>query len=299
MPGLDEEIIVQTPTAPMTDVYISDAAWTGRNRCNPTGNKLFQVPMPGELVVPNSTYNVGASFLMPDRRTIMQLQPLARCWANSLATAYATFGNVDLYGDGILGAHGGSRLSSIGGAIRVGELRPGQATGPRHALKVDVYAKEALFRCSTPSDCYRWPASTADSYAVGWYGSANNNSNREMKMGALLAIPASRDLASLNLKTGAAKQLAWTLQNYGAYIVDDGWAPGFVFSVENGPAGSVAKQFKADWGFDMEQRLASNSDWIHDMQKLVEALYVVANNGPNSIGGGGKPLQPLASAIKP
>ena len=45
--------------------------------------------------------------------------------------------NVDLYGDGRLGAHGGSGLSCIGGSIRAGEFMPG-TPHVRHVLKVDV-----------------------------------------------------------------------------------------------------------------------------------------------------------------
>jgi hypothetical protein len=299
MPGIDEERIIMKPAAPMTDVYYSNAAWSGRNRCSATGGKLIQVPMPSNYLVPNNTGNNGASFLMPDGRTIIQAQPLTRCSTGGYATSLVKFAPVDIYGPGITGAHGGSGMSAIGGSIRLGELRPGTTTGPRHALKVNVYAREALFRCASRSSCFRWPAVTADSYAVGFYGSANNNKNAAMKMGALLAIPVSRSLASLNLETAPAKQLAWTLQNYGAYIVDDTYAAGFALNTEEGPDGSVRTQFKGDWGFDMQQKMAvqRSSAWVRDMQKLVQALYVVDNNGPNSIGGGGTPLQPLAPAL--
>jgi hypothetical protein len=91
--------------------------------------------------------------------------------------------------------------------------------------------------------------------------------------------------------------LAWTLQNYGAYIVDDTYAPGFALNVEDGPDGSVRKQFKEDWGFELEQKLQGNTPWVRDIQKLVVALHVVDNNRPTSVGGGGKPNQPLAPAI--
>jgi hypothetical protein len=297
MPGIDGEHIVMKPTAPATNINISNAGWTGKNRCAATGGLLVTVPMPSSYVIPNNNKNSAGVFLMSDKRTIVQVQPVARCTAGYPGTAMAKFANVDLYGTGITGAHGGSGLSSIGGSIRMGELRPGVTTGPRHALKVNVYAKEALFKCTTRSDCFRWPANKADGYAVGWYGAANNNGNRAMKMGSLLAIPTAKTIASLNLETTPAKQLAWTLQNYGAYIVDDAYAPGFDISVEDGPDGSKQAQFKADWGFDMAQRVSQNTPWVRDMQKLVKALYVVNNNTSSTIGGGGTPRQPLAPAI--
>jgi hypothetical protein len=113
-------------------------------------------------------------------------------------------------------------------------------------------------------------------------------------MGALLAIPASTNIASLNLETDPGRQLAWTLQNYGAYIVDNTGGPSVAVSLEDGPDGSLAVQFQADYGYPFQQRVNSNTPWSRDWQKLVQALWVVSNNGPNSIGGGGTPRQPLA-----
>jgi hypothetical protein len=297
MPGIDDEKIILKPTAPLTNLNYSSAGWSGKNRCTATGGLVVQVPMPSTYVVPNNNLNSSASFLLADGRTIVQTQPLARCTAGAAGTSMAKFANVDLYGTGITGAHGGSGLSAIGGSIRVGELRPGTTTGPRHALKVNVYAKEALYKCTTRSACYRWPAVTSDSYSVGFYGTANNNANTAMKMGSLLAIPASTNIAALGLETVPAKQLAWTLQNYGAYIVDDTYAPGFDFNVEDGPDGSKKAEFKKDWGYDMEQKVAGNTAWVRDVQRLAKALYVVNNNSATSIGGGGTPRQPLAPAI--
>lgn len=297
MPQVDEEHIIMKPTAPMTAVYYSSAGWSGQNRCNATGGVLLNVPIPANYVVGSGVTNASAVALQSDGRTLIHMQPLARCSAGGAATALVTFPAVDLYGTGITGSHGGSGLSAIGGSLRVGELRPG-SQGPKHALKVNVYAKQSLFRCTTQSDCYRWPATTADGYAVGWYGAVGNNANSAMKMGALLAIPATRDINSLGLETAPAKQLAWTLQNYGAYIVDDTYGASFALNVENGPDGSLPAQFKTDYGFDFEQRVNSNSGWSRDMQRLSQALSVVNNNSPTTIGGGGTPRQPLAPALQ-
>lgn len=300
MPGADEEHLFFTPTAPLTAINYSSVGWSGGNRCGATGGLLVSVPMPSNYVIPNNNGNTAGVFLMPDGRSLVQTQPMARCTAGGPATALVKFAAVDLYGPGITGAHGGSGLSSIGGSIRVGELRPG-SQGPKHALKVNLYAKEALFRCSVRSDCFRWPATTADSYAIGFYGTANNNSNADMKMGALLAIPASTLIASLGLETEPARQLAWTLQNYGAYVVDDTYAAGFAFSTETGPSGSKVQEFEKDFGFAFVQKVnsQSTSPWVRDTQRLVKALHVVSNNSANSIGGGGTPRQPLAAPIAP
>ncbi|MFL6671713.1 MAG: hypothetical protein ACJ8LG_00305 [Massilia sp.] len=297
MPGVDPEKIFMTPTAPLTKLTYNGAAWNGGNRCTASGTLMYTVPMPSSYIIPNSRENNSAAFLLADKRTVVQTQPVTRCVAGAGGTTMAKFSNVDLYGAGITGAHGGSGLSALGGSIRMGELRPGSTTGPRHALKVNVYAKEVLYKCTTRSACYRWPAVTGDSYAVGWYGTAKNVQNTAIKMGSLLAIPYSKSIASLNLETAPAKQLAWTLQNYGAYIVDDTYAAGFALNAEDGPAGSKRNEFKADWGYDMVQKVQNNTAWRRDMQKIVQALSVVNNNSATTIGGGGTPRQPLAPAI--
>ncbi len=297
MPQIDDEIIVLRPTATLTPVYKNTVGWDGGDRCVPMGKALVQVPVPGDYVIPNSKNNNSAAFLAADRRTIVQVQPFTRCAAGGPATSMVKFPDVDLYGNGESGAHGGSGLSTLGGSLRLGELRPGTEQGPRHVLKVNVYAKEMLFRCTVRSDCFRWPATTADRYAVGHYGVASSSTNRAMKMGALLAIPASRPLSSLGLETVPGRQLAWTLQNYGAIIVDDTWGPSFMFNVETGPDGSFRQQFKADWGMELEQRVRDDTPWSRDVQRLMQALHVVDNNTPTSIGGGGVPRQPLAPEL--
>jgi hypothetical protein len=256
------------------------------------------VPIPSNYLVPHDNTNSAAVFLMPDGRTIIQTQPLARCTAGGPGTSVIKFNPVDLYGDGILGAHGGSKLSAIGGSIRVGELRPG-GQAPLHALKLNVDSQRVLYNCKTDAECFRWPATAADSGAVGDYGSRNPAPNPAMKMGALLAIPASVTIASLGLESDPGKQVAWTLQNYGVYIVDSTGGPAYAFSAENGPDGSMRTQFKADYGYDLEQRINNNTAWSRDIQRLMTALYVVNNNTATSIGGGGTPLQPLAPPIAP
>lgn len=303
MPHSDDEHIILRPNAPLTDLRYSDAGWTGQDRCVATGGVLAQVPIPTNYTVPHNDTNSMAVFLMPDGRTIVQSQPFARCNPGGYATSLLTFGPVDLYGMGRRGAHGGSGLSAIGGSLRVGELRPdGQDKfdhGPRHALKINVYTALELFNCSTEAECYRWPAYDADSGAVNYYGEKTNNQNQAMQMGALLAIPVWVDLDSLNLQTEPARDLAWTLKYYGAYIVDSTGGPGIYFSTENGPGGSFVQQFQNDWGFPFGQRIIHDTPWVHDMQKIIDALYVVNNNGPNNKGGGGEPLQPLAPPISP
>lgn len=293
MPGIDDEIIILSPTSPSTAINYSSVGWTTGDRCAATGGLLVSAPIPDGFTVPDNGENGCAAILAEDGMTLVQVQPFTRCTAGESATALVSFDPLDIYGSGVTGAHGGSGLSAFGGSIRIGELRPGQ-TGMHHALKVNVYAKHALYNGATNADCYRWPAISSDSYASTWYGTEGGNTNTAMKMGALLAIPASVDIDTLGLETEPALQLAWTLQNYGAYIVDDTYGPAFTFSAEKGLDGSMHDQFAADWGFPLAQRLNDDTAWVRDIARLVVALYVVNNNTADSIGGGGTPLQPLA-----
>ncbi|MDP3998755.1 MAG: prepilin-type N-terminal cleavage/methylation domain-containing protein [bacterium] len=146
LPSIDDEIIVLRPTAPLTDIYYSDALWDAtKDRCVATEplQLLNQKRMPSDFVVPGSGGNNAATFLEADNRTLQQTQPFTRCTANGYGTTGYITSDVDIYGDGRPGAHGGSGLSGFGGSIRMGELRPGQV-GMNHVLKVNVYAKEAL-----------------------------------------------------------------------------------------------------------------------------------------------------------
>jgi hypothetical protein len=252
--------------------------------------------MPASFTVPNDNQNECAAFLLSDGRTIAQCQPLTRCMAGRDGTALVAFANVDLYGDGIAGAHGGSGLSAIGGSIRIGELRPGQ-TGMRHALKIAVDCQSVLAPQTSYANCYRWPATAADSSWTS-YGLTNSGQYSGMKMGALLAIPASVSLSSLGLQSAPGLQLAWTLQNYGAYIVDTtGGGGGYVLCAEGGANGSMRTQFQNDWGYGLFARINDNTPWSIDYQKCMVALQLVDNNSASSIGGGGTPLQPLAPPI--
>jgi hypothetical protein len=314
MPLSDHERIVLTATAPLTSVYISTVGWSGGNRCAATGAVFFQAPIPAAYLVPNSTDNNGAAILLADGVNIVQTEPFTKCSGYSYATSMQVPYSIAAWeynlqtGDGRLGAHGGSDLGTLGGTIRLGELRPG--TQMRHAIKVNVDSATFLGLCTGNfSACFTWPAATADGYAAdagSGYGSATNNSNSAMKMGALLAIPASVNINAIGLQSVPGKMLAWTLQNYGAYIVDSTGGPGFDIAIEDGAAGSKDDEFQSDYGYPFDGRLGyitltdstgqptPQAQWVSDVRILYGYLQVVSNNSPTSVGGGGTPLQPLA-----
>ena len=287
----------------------SSAGWQqGADRCiatppAPAATHLpVTVPIPTNYTVPNNRKNSGAAFLMADGHTLVQTQPFARCSAGS---TYATSlvrifdGGVDadiISGDGRNGAHGGSRLGTLGGTIRLGEMRPG-SRGPRHALKINLFSPMELFNCTQASECFRWPAYTSDAGSTTEYGEITNNQNTAMKMGSLLAIPPSVNINNIGLLTEPGRQIAWTLQNYGAYVVDTTGGAAFGLSAEVGFHGSKLDEFFADYGLSMNARVGHNadSDWGRDLQRIRPLLQVVNNNSPTSVGGGDAAASPRAA----
>jgi hypothetical protein len=161
--------------------------------------------------------------------------------AGTNGTAQVAFAHVDLYGDGTARAHGGSGLSAIGGSIRIGELRPGQtdkACAEDHGgLRVHAGPPDVVCQL------HRWPTTAADRHWIS-YGTTNSGQYSDMKMGALPANPASVSLSSLGLQGAPGLQLAWTLQNYGAYILDTtNGGGGYGPCADGGANGSMRTQF--------------------------------------------------------
>jgi hypothetical protein len=300
----DDDIIVLTPTAPSTPLYRNKADWNPNvSRCPwDAGALIYDVPLPTSFVVgdtpTSSTPNNGLAALLADGRTIKQTQPFARCTAGAPGTSDAVSPDVDLYGPGIPGAHGGSGLSAIGGTLRVGELRP-NGGHVHHVLKMELFAHQNYYDDGNHADCYRWPATDCDGY---WNDSTSSleygGKNPSLGPGSLLAIPPTTSIASLGLTTGAAQELAWTLQNYGAYLVDDTAWSSVSICTESGPAGSFQTQFQSDWGTPFTTN-GTSSAFAKDMLVIYAHLSVIGDNAPTTIGGGGTPLQPLAAPLPP
>lgn len=298
---VDEDLIVLTPEAPPVEIFISNAGWdSNKDRCQIDGGLMFEAPIPEDYIISpdtwdGSTPNSGLAVLMDDWRTIKQTQPFARCYEGENGTSRYTFGDEDLYGNGYYGAHGATKLSAIGGTLRVGELVPG--VGPiRHALKVNIFAAKNVYYDSQTKG-YRWPAKSADGYAAGTYGT-QGDPVIDCRMGALLALPATMNLDDLNLETEPARLLAQAFQDYGAYLVDDTAWDVYAIITEWSPRGRVKDEFEQAWGFSMSTNSQSTS-WAKDMRKIFTNLHVVVNNTAASIGGGGTPRVPLAEPIAP
>jgi len=82
-------------------------------------------------------------------------------------------------------------------------MRTGELTGNaaiRHVLKIDIWGDYMYYDKKTGSG-HKWPAELNDQGAPNSYKGGNS----ALVMGSLLAIPPSVNMASLNLKTNAAK----------------------------------------------------------------------------------------------
>jgi len=295
---IDEDYIVMLSDAPLMDIAQNFSGWDKtKDRCPVQGKVLFSAPIPQSFIVSPETWdgitpNAGLAVLMPDKRTIKHTQPFAHCTAGQPGTSQYMFEDMDIYGDGMFGSHGGSGLSALGGTLRLGELTP--TSGPiRHAMKVNIYAKKNIYYDSETKG-FRWPAKRADGYAKGnYYKDRTSEIVKACRMGALLALPSTMNLDSLGFETPPARILAKAFQNYGAYLVDDTAWDVYAILTEWSPEGRFDNDFKKNWGFSMKAK-DKNNPWARDMDRIFMNLHVVDNNTASTKGGGGKPNVPLA-----
>ncbi len=290
-PQADEDVIIMTPYEKPLAVFYSNAGWSGEDRCERTGNTLMlNAPIPFDFYIdPVELSNMAAAILGPDKTTILQTQPFAKCPGKDYATTMVNYPSVDLYGLGIEGAHGGSGLSSIGGTIRLGELVPGGRI--QHALKCSVSGAYSLYFDNTTKG-YRWPASKADDNASATYGTMGDPV-MDCRMGALLAIPYWMDIDTMGFQTEPGLIIARACQEYGMYIVDSK-EDAFKICTELSPEGRVENEFEKSWGYAFTQHGNGDLPWWQDMELLFTHLYVISNNTIDNVGGGGEFLAPEA-----
>lgn len=298
--GLDiQHIIITNENDPIVEVTQSPTFLSGR--CSGTIKLGFSVPFPRATIIPDAgdspyggTPNSNFAIIYPDGETVLQSSQISRCepdgpvympdWlkypANRTETSIKT-------GDGLIDSdgQGASGMSSLGGTIRLGELighRP-----LRHAIKINPYANTYV-HYSDEKPGFKWPAKRADGYANDpsrpniMY---NKNADPNILMGSLFAIPPSITPESLGIQTVAGLILFETLQNFGMYFTEDAAYDTWDIIVEEG----VGVEFTQTYGFSMHSDL-----WEDEINTLMQALHVITNNTPSSIGGGGIPLVSLA-----
>lgn len=291
-PQADEDVIILTPHEKPFPVFFSDAGWSERDRCYRTSSSLLlDIPIPEDFFAnPLNSPNMAAAILGSDGTTVYQTQPYTRCSESDYATSMTIYPSVDLYGEGIEGAHGGSGLSSIGGTIRLGELVQGGRI--RHALKCSVRGKYSLY-FDKDTKGYRWPAMKADEHAESTYGTLGDPV-MDCRMGALLAIPNWISIESMGLLTEPGKIVAQACKEYGMYIVDNVKSnDAYQICTEWSPDGRVEDEFYETWGYAFTQD-DQTFDWWKDIELIFSNLHVVANNTTDNVGGGGEFLAPEA-----
>ena len=287
---VDTNYLFKVPAgAPERPIYEnpdwSDRCYGSKDQGSWVRNPRRTLPISNDMIVPNDGANNASAFLLPDGKTLVQMNPLCRDKADGPVYG-ELLEELDIHSQGVQGGHGGSGMSSIGGTIRKGELLTDAPI--RHALKITLHAKEFVAYNNDGSRGYRWPAFRADGYAnAGTYG----GSTPALELGALLALKPNLTSEGLGIKTVIGKKIFKAFQDYGAYLVDDSYCSCHNITAEQG----VEEELKATYGYGMN---GGKGDFFNDVNRIWSALSVVDNNGPNRKGGGGTPRVALAPAFE-
>lgn len=305
----DENISIGAPDAPKRDVHDTDVLFSmgggtqisGADRCGgwEAGTiNAAQVPIPESFTTVGSPLrnriggNNSTAIYQDDLRTIHQVNPFESC-GDSPRTYVSGNGNpinvVQIDGDGRLGGHAGSGLSSIGGTLRLRDLEPG--TTIAHALQMNPWAVSTLYFDQTPGgdEGFRWPARRDDGYANDpATGRHYQGLVPEVRMGALMALLPTFD--ETTLETELAQRIARALKDYGGYFVDD--ASRNVVSVnmcweqrQDGAAQTATQRFLELHGYEVDENDPAHP-WVIDMKTIWGSLHVVDSNDEFNIGGG-------------
>lgn len=261
------------------------------------GRFFRDFPIDDDIVVRTHISNNVAAFLLADGM-VEQLGPFVRMQRGGEVVGIPNpFAHgIDVRGPGIIGGHWGSGMSSLGGALRHGELT---GDGPiRHALKIDVQGRKYLhYDRQDATQGFRWPALMCDNYAhKGPQDGGYAGTDPRIEMGALLAIHPRHTAASLGLRTRPARHIFQALQDYGAYIVDDAGSDSYWLC----PSYEATGEFREVFGYAMDQGPEAKGpakEWYDDVMRLVRVLSVVDNNRADNIGGGGKRRAPAAPSF--
>jgi hypothetical protein len=247
-----------------------------------SSNQTIQGPANAQLIYPSNPTengpNATSSWVQPNGRVV---QFYATCVNNSAVPPYIAGQmkgtnsgqfNSDIKGEGWLGTHNGSGLSSIGGAIRQGELT---GSGPiKHALKVTLYAHKYLFNDvlagQTGAPKFRYPALTVDGYWNDPIPQRYGGTNPNFLMGSLLAIQPSA--AQPTFETPYATKIFTALKDYGAYVADDSFCDCLNITTDQFVKGELETAYGANKG------LRQDPAFLRDMNKMLPLIYIVGNN---------------------
>ena len=294
------------------------------------GGVQFEVPV-GTNTVAQTENNLSGGIVLADGVTVQEFQQYTCPSSGGPVKAYGAFGQFNVKGLGIpsamvdgpwnqinsggtrvqigTGGHGGSGLSGFMGSIRVGELTTGanNPNGPPHALTLTCDLNSYGYKGvnapggTTSSEWWQWPAVKADN--DGTYGTINPPAGGvatgtydgrfwAVGTGTMLAVPSSAYATLVaSLTTVPGRKMAWTLLNYGCFIVDNSYGTD-TFSREGwGIACDAWAEFEAFYGYSFDAE-PGNTAWHADQLACFLALQVIVNSSLSTPGGGGTYLQP-------
>eukprot|EP00045_Choanoeca_perplexa_P006800 m.58790 g.58790 ORF g.58790 m.58790 type:complete len:427 (-) comp13792_c0_seq1:73-1353(-) len=307
----DQDFILRTTNQDPWAEWYDQGSWSPVDHCKVTGRQVPSIRLPYNwtTAIANQSAgqenNNGLSILLPDNRTLVQTQPAYRCQPGGPLMSTYNGGcpqpfpwQQDILGPGTWGAHGGSGLSAMGGAIRQGELSP-DSPPIAHTLKLELFAHEYYFgdpnsTCyPKPSCTYAWPAVGSDAYTFSG-GNRYNGSNPYLKPGALLAIPSNLQ-SQVNTTTVPGAKIKQALVNYGAYLVDDTACDTAAVCMQ----AEVTQELMDDYGINIaiNNQAQPGQPFYNDLVTIFQHLHIVSNNAISRPGGGGQPLQPPAPPI--
>lgn len=303
----DPDFIVRASATDPVVPWMDQGDWSPKDHCVVTGPQAATVPLPDSFTTECGGGNNGMALLLPDNRTVLQMQPAFRLAAGTpLLALYHKGAPVpfppwegDIEGEGAWGAHGGSGLSAIGGTIRSGELSPG-APPLRHALKLELFAHDYYFSGGTAApytQCFHWPALGCDGYAHDPTSPLHYNGTLEgLQPGTLLALPP--EWAHMPVATEPAALIRDALATFGAYLVDDTATDDAAVCMESDVSDQLLRFYDIVTMPNAKPGVSANTTLFYeDLVAIFRKLHMVANNGEGSIGGGGTPLAPLAPPI--
>ncbi len=277
---------------------------TDRCRGSVSLGKSLKVHFPYSVVVSSVGKNYSTAILDSDGDTLRQLNAFARCRKGGPIYGLnrsATSCTESIRGSGIkcFGGHGGTGLSSIGGTLRAIDW---ERNGPiRHALKINLRPYQYYMNRSQKKCQKRWPAKKCDN-DISKYKRApflKSSTVPANKEGALLAIPPNVTASDLGIKTAAGRKMFDVLQDYGVYTVDGSGTNRSYIRNSYSQTKEAENAFKRKYGYNFNVYKNSHSAWAEDQRKLIQALHVVDDNNPHSIGGKGDARRaPYAPSFK-
>jgi len=159
--GIDEVVFLPTTNADPIVSWFNQGHWgppkTPEAYCSISGEEIGKLHVPYNFTSPlgGASGNPGPStawggnypvvLLQPDQQTVLLSQPVYRCapgspWLSRKPQDGFEYANIVTDNGNLGSGHGGSGLSGLGGAIRMGEMLP-NSPPIRHALQIEFWAQ--------------------------------------------------------------------------------------------------------------------------------------------------------------